>query len=211
MEVPQYNMAGVFRSVFGHVPVHYAITEAEAANPSFDYSGLDKVGADEVKNGTSWLDTPINFKFGFAGGTYNYFAGGKIEKRKVEKFQFPLTTMVSVSRSKRDKITPVSAGDESVIEMYAFNPWEVRIQGVCVYDPSHPQAIQPADQRKLLANLENAADSLDLEKVDGLFTDLGIYKLYIRGIHFGQLVGKPNQLPFEMTCLSDKPLELRTI
>jgi hypothetical protein len=203
-------MAGVLRAMFAHVPVRYTINDTEDANPAFDYSGMEKVGADEVKNGTSWLDTPINFKFGFAAGTYNYFSGGKIEKRKVEAFQMPLPTMVSVSRSKRDKITPVSAGDESVIEMYAFNLWEVRIQGVCVYDPSHPQAKEPADQRKLLANLENAADSLELEKADGLFTDLGIYNLYIRSIHFGQLVGKPNMLPFEMTCLSDKPLELRT-
>jgi len=210
IDLPFYMMADVFGAGFGQslIPLRYKVDGQKDVNPAFSYSGLETIGADDITKGESWLGTPINFKFGIDGGSYNVYNAGRIEQKKIKDFQFPLTTMVTFSRSKRDRITPVSSGRGSVKELYAFNDWSIRIQGICLFDPGHPQAEQPTDQRKLIAELEGLADSVKLTEDDGVFTDLGIYRLYIRSVRFGQFRGRSNQLPFDLTCLSDEPLEL---
>ncbi|MDP1708852.1 MAG: DUF6046 domain-containing protein [Gammaproteobacteria bacterium] len=209
-ELPKYNMAGLFAMGFGgmFIPRRYEMGEGEDANPAFDFTGFERVGADDITMGTSWLGTPIAFKFGLKGGTYKYYKGGELKERRVADFQMPLSTMVEVDRSKIDRITPMSGGMGSVKEMYAWEDWNVRISGYFLFDPDHPQASQPVEQRARLLEFEELADSVVLMEDSGLFTDLGIYRLYIRSIRLGQLLGRPNMLPFSLECLSDEPVQL---
>jgi hypothetical protein len=205
-----YNMADIFGAAFGagNIPLKYQIDQEEKESPAFDYSGLDIISQDKVV-GQSWLGTPINFKFGLKGGSYQYYEGGQLKQKQVQDFQMPLSTMVDFTRAKRAKSIPYTAGYGEDIHMFGFNAWSIRIRGVCLYDPDHPQESDPREQRNIIAGFENLADGIDLLEDDNVFTDLGIYKIFIDQPRFGQIEGKPNWYPFELQCKSVEPEELR--
>lgn len=204
----QINMAEAFAIAFGKgaIPLKYKIDEAEATSPLLNFSGIQAVEKEQLKQ--SWLGTPIAFSFGFKGGRYQVYENGEIVEKEMADFQLPLSTMVDLSRAKRITTTPTVGGNGTVKEMYSFDDWNVRIRGICLNDPQHPQAITAREQRNIIAQWEQLADTIQLIEDDNLFTDLGIYALVIKSISFPQVQGKQNFLPFEIQCSSDEPLEL---
>lgn len=207
----QINMAQAFALAFGvgQIPLRYQVPEADNTQAGVNYSGMPEITPDEVKYGQSWLGTPIHFKFALKGGLYRaYDLEGNIEEREMQELQMPLSTMVEFSRAKRIKTTPTVGGYGTVKEMYGFEDWSIRIRGICLNDPSHPQHTQAEDQRNAIQRFEDLADAINLVEDDNIFTQLGIYSLVIRSVNFPSIPGRPNYLPFELNCVSDKPLEL---
>jgi len=190
----------------GNIPALYKLPEEEAEGGQLDYSGMDAAAEETV--GESWLGTPVYFRFGFRGGSYQVYQAGQLKERALSDFQLPAATMVELSRAKRLAMTPTVGGKGAVVEMYGFNPWGIRIRGICLDDPGHPQAESARDQRNRLAAYAEVADAIELQREDGLFSDLDIYALVVRSVRFGQVEGRPKWYPFELDCISDEPLEL---
>src|SRR5690606_1053586 len=95
----------------------------------------------------------------------------------------------------------------TVKEVYGHSDWDVRISGFLLDESSQPDgATTLSAQRDRLLAFERLADSIEVQ--GDLFTAFRIYRLAIVGVQFGQMPGKPDMMPFPLTCLSDEPLEL---
>ena len=154
----------------------------------------------------SYLGTPLMFPMTLKAGIYNFFDKGILSQVEMSDFRMPSTTMVDFKRSKIIKTTNLSAGNGTIKEMYGFSDWQINIRGLLLADPDHPQEAELVEQKKILKQWEEAADSIEVE--GSLFADLDIYNIVIKDITFSQLQGKPFIVPFQITAMSDEPTEL---
>lgn len=218
----QVTMKEAFSEVFGpgNVPVKYRTPNTfepgtNLANITLPqekpavlpiYTDMGQITPQQVRS-RSFLGTPIHFSFSFKGGEYNFYENGQIVQRRVQDFQFPLSTMAEFSRAKRITTTP-TIGAGTVKEMYGFDDWSIRIRGFCLPDPKHPQAPSAEDQRNRIAQYESIVDTILLVEDNNVFTDLGIFALVIKDVNFPAVPGREHWHPFELNCISDEPLEL---
>ena len=86
--------------------------------------------------------------------------------------------------------------------MYGFDDWVIRLRGLCLNEPDR----SAYDQITELLQWEKIADSIPV--LGDLFRDKDIYNIAIQNIDIKQIQGKPNIIPFEISALSDEPLEL---
>lgn len=201
----------LYNAAFGLVGrfITYPLANAgvESSGADIVFPGVEMVTREEAIQ-LSYLGTPILYPVTFKGGFYKkYNNKGEIIDKSMADFRLPLATLVDFQRTKIKQKTRVAGSNSSVTEMYGHDNWQIRIRGLCLDDPKHPQLAQSfLDQHARLLEFEELADSIDVE--GDLFKEKSIYKLIINDINFPQLQGKPKVLPFEMTCESDEPLEL---
>lgn len=178
----------------------------EQGNPNLSFPGVPTVTEEE--HATSYIGTPIFFPVTLKGGTYKRAdRDGKIEQVRLNDLRLPLTTVVEMSREKLITKTPIVAAQSSVKEIYTHDDWSIRITGILMDEPKHPQGAEAwTDQQDRLLEFDSLSDSIE---VDGdLFHGRGIYRLVIRNISFTQVPGRPRAHAFQMQCDSDDPLEL---
>lgn len=206
----QYDIPTLFEIAFG-VKGIYAYRSAEInrqQQPSaINYTGITVIESASEATRLSYLGTPILFPLKFTGATYNvYSPTGEMTTKALADFELPATTLVTFRRAKVISKTKALAAKGTVKELYGFSDWSIDIQGLCLNDPSHPQAKEAAAQLERLLEWEQVADSIE---VTGLpFQVRDIYRLAIEEIDTPQVKGKPNVLPFYLRCSSDEPLEL---
>lgn len=204
----QFNISQLFKEVFNVSGVAY--------NPSFEDSTepinanynlqLDDKDAN-LPHSASFMGTPILFPWQLDGGEYfTYNNYGEVERKEMDNFRMPAATLCSFSRAKIVRTTKVSGARGTVKEMYGFDDWRIRIQGIMIDESNHPQAISPFDQKERLLQFENLTDAISV--TGEIFESLRIASIVIQDIKFRQLQGKPRMIPFEMSCVSDEPLEL---
>jgi len=200
-----YNAAFGLAGRFITYPLAKTLTEQSGADIIFP--GVEVVSREEAIQ-LSYLGTPIIYPVTFKGGFYKvYNHQGEIIEKSLADFRLPLATLVDFQRVKIKQKTRVVGSKSSVKEVYGHENWQIRIRGLCLDDPKHPQlATTYLDQHARLLEFEELADSIEVE--GDLFKEKSIYRLDINDINFPQLQGKPRVLPFEMTCESDEPLEL---
>lgn len=200
-----YNAAFGLVGRFITYPLARTVMEKEGAEINFP--GVEIVSREEAIQ-LSYLGTPIMYPVTFKGGFYKVYNNkGEIIEKSLADFRLPLATLVDFQRVKIKQKTRVVGSNSSVKEMYGHDNWQIRIRGLCLDDPKHPQLAQSfLDQHARLLEFEELADSIQVE--GDLFKEKSIYRLDINDISFPQLQGKPRVLPFEMTCESDEPLEL---
>ena len=184
-----------------------AMAASDVDPAEINFSGIDIVSRDEAIE-LSYLGTPIIYPVTLKGGVYKvYDSSGKIVEKKMTDFRLPLATIVDFSRSKIKQKTKIPGSMSSVKEMYGHDDWQIRIRGLCLDEPRHPQGLDGfMDQHNKILEFEQLADSIDVE--GDLFKEKSIYKIDINQINFPQLQGKPRVLPFDFSCESDEPLEL---
>jgi hypothetical protein len=205
----RFSIPGALGLLYGIVnPVRYpgvaALQDQSGADVS--YAGITMVA--EEQRATSYLGTPIFFPVLLKGGEYNqYDRNGEVQKVRLDDFRMPLTTVVEMSRSKAMSKTPVVSAQSSVKEVYAHEDWDIRISGILMDEPKHPQGAETyAAQQERLLEFEALADSIQVDAE--LFHQREIYRIAIRSISFTQIPGKPGMHAFQMQCDSDDPLEL---
>ena len=171
------------------------------------FTGIEVVKKSDAEQ-LSYLGTPILFPVIFKGDYYNrYDADGAIEKHKVGDYRLPLTTLVDFRRAKIKRTTRVNGAKGTVKETYGFGDWKIRIRGLCMDEPKHPNnAVEFIDHHNRLIEFEELADTIGV--LGDLFEHKGINNIDIDEIEFKQVKGFPRLLAFSLTCESTTAIEL---
>lgn len=178
-------------------------------NSGIVFSGVETVPLDEASR-KSQYGHPVMFPFSFKGKTYKTFSNtGELVDYHLPDFELPSSTLVEFTRSKKIQSTDISSGDGSILELVGFTNWMISIRGVCYLDTSRANSKSAQEQYESLLAWEKVAGHVEIASGD-LFVDKGIYALVIESFRLAQVEGAGNSIiPFEMSCISDRPLELK--
>lgn len=114
------------------------------------------------------------------------------------------TALLQVSQSKNIVTTAINGRNGTIKEYVSDGDYQISIKGVLV--ESVNTNLPPTEDFQTLIELCKLPRALDCVCAYlGLF---GIYKLVVQEQSFPQSEGFQNMQPFELSCLSDKPIEL---
>lgn len=200
----RYDIGKIFSAAFGISSPIYITRPIRIGeqNPDISYSGVKMVEKAEAEK-MSWLNTPIIFPVKFEAEVYKvYDLKGKLTEKEYADFWLPAATLIEFSRAKNITRTAVLGSNGTVKEIYGFDDWQIRMRGVCLPEPDRTEK----DQKEALLAWAEIAASI---KVDGdLFFEKGIDRIAISDVQFSQVQAKPEVIPFEITAISDQPIEL---
>lgn len=154
---------------------------------------------------------PIVFPMKFLGNTYRrYDKTGKLIDIAMPDFRLPAIVLGSFSRAKLMQVTDLGSGRGSVKELDGHSDWTIELAGIVVNETNHPQG---ATSFKSMMETLTQWDSLmsSIEVSSELLTALGIYRVVIKSIGFGQQEGVEDNLDFTMSLVSDEEFELEII
>lgn len=200
----RYNIHTLFEKAFGiqnaYIP---GAVEIKAFNPAH----LTNIEKYRHIRRISQMGTPVMFPFTLKGGSYPiYNKDGILEKVNCHDFLMPTATMVDFRRPMIVTDTAVLGGKGTVKEVFGFEDWRIRIRGICFNDSSRLRQPFAYEQQKALIRRAQIAGSIPV--VGELFNDKSIYAIVLKDISFRQLQGSVNMLPFEISAVSDNPIEL---
>ncbi|WP_312395726.1 DUF6046 domain-containing protein [Chryseobacterium sp.] len=200
----RYEISQLFKLAFGvSSPVYLTVPIGKRKDPEITYPTIPvKESELEEADRLSRFGTPIVFPVKFLGGYYkNYDSKGKLFNVQYSDFWFPPATMVDFSLSKVITNTNVIGGDGTVKEIFGFDDWDIRIRTICITDE-----ISARDYEKKIIEWFRAVQSI---KVEGaLFTTKDIHSITLDNIDVKSIEGSPNVIPIELSCSSDKPIDL---
>lgn len=181
--------------------------QAEQETPEINYSGI-RVIEDDENPPLSHIGTPILYPILLKGGTYRrYDSQGRVQETSMPDLRLPMASVVEMSRAKRIVKTDVAAAQGSVKEIYGFDDWSIRISGIMIDEPNHPQGRTTIEAMQ--ESLQDFFDLADSIEVDGsLFHTRGVYRLVLKSLNYNQFPGKPRVHGYQLECESDAPLEL---
>lgn len=112
------------------------------------------------------------------------------------------TTVVDVTQSKRIVETSIVGQEGTVKEFIAKGDYTITIRGIVINEKNQ----YPWEQLSELQRI--CAIDRDIE-VDSEFLQLfGVFNLVIKEYNISREVGSINAQAYELTCVSDKPIEL---
>ncbi len=114
------------------------------------------------------------------------------------------TVLFEVTQKRNVVATPVQGLDNSFKELISNGDYEILIKGVLV--DINPQRF-PFDDMNTLIRLCSTGGELDC--TSDFLSIFNIYHLVPTYPKFQQRLGAQNFQPFEITCLSDNPIELK--
>lgn len=154
---------------------------------------------------------PIAFPMIFKGETYQrYDKKGMLVEYPMDDFRLPVLVIASFSRRKLMLVTDMGSGRGSVKELEGHSDWQIELSALIT-----PEANQPQGKTGYLDILQHLTewDSLmsAIEVESELLTALGIYRVVISEISFGQIMGVSDNCDFGMSLLSDEEFEIEII
>jgi hypothetical protein len=201
-----YNIAEFARAILGQPLIRYGSPEFGSKSQRIDYGGVKVVEATEGRR-LSAMGTPIIFPITFKAGKYNiYSRSGEVVEKNMRDFALPASCIAQFRRKKIKKKTRVVASQSSVKELYGHDDWMITITGIFFDDDSHPQATDWRDQKNILMEWEELADSIEVE--GELFQDLNIFRMDINEIQMTQQIGRDRVMAFQISGESDDPRDL---
>ncbi|MBX7204145.1 MAG: hypothetical protein K1X81_01860 [Bacteroidia bacterium] len=211
----RYDVGQLFQLAFGtNFPVMfpYVLEVVERKLPTFQLGEgtkpedlkFQQVSLKDTVQGTGRISQyghRVMFPIQLIGGNYKKFDRfGVLRDVEMKSFYLPVTTMVDFSRSKIMQETPQSTTEGGVVEMYGFEAWNIRIRGLCLDDPSHPTHKTVAEQEQAILEWEDLASGIYV--AGKKFVEKNIFYMAIKEINLSQIEGRPNVVPFELTCRS---------
>lgn len=154
---------------------------------------------------------PIAFPMTFLGDTYKrYDKRGQLVDVVMPDFRLPVLVIASFSRKKLMQVTDMGSGRGSVKELDGHSDWNIELSGIITPEENHPQNI--TGYRDMLEHLAAWDDCMSsIEVSSDLLTALGIFRVVITDIDFGQIRGVSDNCDFSMSLLSDEEFELEII
>jgi len=157
------------------------------------------------------LGAPIAFPMKFIGSTYQvYDKKGLLVDRVLPDFRLPVVHLATFKRQKLVEITNLGSGRGSVKEFDGHSDWQIDITGLITPEENHPQG--RTGFLDILQQLEAFNDCMNsIEISSELLTALGVYRVAITDVEYGQIQGTKDNLNFSMTLLSDQEFELEIL
>lgn len=125
-------------------------------------------------------------------------------KKSIEKFSLG-TVLIDVSMSKNIVTTAIQGRNGTVKEYISDGDYYIMIKGVLV---GEGQEVKPQDLKSQL--IEFCKAPVEFSVASPLLNDFGVYTIVIDNYNFPQIEGQRNTVPFELYCLSDSPIELKS-
>lgn len=170
-----------------------------------EYSELSVIEQEEAVKRTA-VGTPLIFPILFEGGNFKvYKEDGTLGEQSFADFTMPGATITDVSRAKNMVTKRVSGAKSTVKQIMGFDDWRIRMRGVMFPELGH-QFPNPHDQKKQLHAWDNVVGKVRV--VSQVLNDIGINYMTITFIRFRQIAGRPDMIPFEISALSDKNIEI---
>lgn len=212
MEETRFNIPSALNLLYGIAnPVRFpGVAQAqEREAPAVTFAGVQVVPAESYRE-VSHLGTPIFYPFTLAGGTYKvYDHKGEVVQDTLGDLRLPMSTVVEMARAKTIAETPVSANGGSVMEVFTYGNWDIRLSGILMDEPKHPQGATTLELMEArLMEFDAVAGSIGIGEDTELFGRRRVDRIVIKSISLNQLPGRPRMVGFQMQCLSDTPLEL---
>lgn len=210
MENPRFSLPGMLSLLYGITnPVSFpaAMQQAMREQPEVSFAGITVV-EDKIVRPVSHLGTPILYPVTLRGGPYKrYTRDGRVKEVSLGELRLPLSSVVEMSQGKSMTRTPVVASGASVKEVYALEDWQIRVSGILMDEPKHPNgAVTLEAMQEKMLEFAALADSIGVDS--DLFKQRGIDRISITALSFNQIPGKPRMHGFQLTCESDDALEL---
>lgn len=123
-----------------------------------------------------------------------------ISDLRIEGYQFHAVSML-VSERKNVKVTSLAGVDDPVIEIIANDLIEIQMAGIVINEDGFPEQelIDLQAMFRLNRSLKVACDYLRL---------FDVHQVVLTSARFPDMSGYNNVFAFELTALSDKPIEL---
>ena len=184
--------------------------ESEPATIS-DYGDI-KIVSDEEADRLSMLGTPVFGSFWFDGGEYNVYSprDGRLDKKTLDEFEFPVASLVTFSRDKNIIKTPTLGGYGTVKEVYGFNDWDIKVDGIIIPDPSRQAQKTVQEQMYAMQQFDEVAGSITIFRGKN-FHNKNITRVTVESLTFNSVQGKPNVVTYSMRLSSDEDILLTGI
>lgn len=202
------NLDALFRQAFG---VGFTLPSPPSRGQVLDALGVNQYqvtgtpDANEQAAKKTWLGTPWMLPVAFAGGNYKrYNYKGEVENARLAKQYFPPATLADFSQDKILTETELRAGAGSVVEMYGFGAWDIRIRGLALNEGK--DGLQAQDYKNMLLSYNQVIEPVEVEGAE--FAEKDITHIIIRSVRFRRLEGRPYVIPFEIDARSHDALEL---
>lgn len=198
----EFSIPGLLNEAFGHYTMLGRFPGAPGTSAANSLNNFNipsqELDANQVK---SHLGTPIFSPIHFDPGFYRkYNDDGRIIRVERDRMMLPATTLISLSREKILKTTPVNNGLGEVTEMYGFRSWAVQIQGICLPEPDR----SVDEQIEEILTWEELTDAIQVSCP--LLEVFKISSISIVRIRTGVLREKARA--FSIECKSEDPTEL---
>ncbi len=172
------------------------------------YANVDTFGDDNTEFDEITLSyKDLELKFGslpFLGGNHGILEDIFELFSKENTFEniFAPPPMLSFTRQKNIKETPIDGSDGVVVENYGMQPWNIKMQGIVIDMEEHQY---PKEQIKQLTQLFEIPDRIDV--VGDTFADKGIDTIYFTSISIDGVEGFPDTQKYTLQARSIKPIE----
>jgi len=149
------------------------------------------------------LGSAVQFAMTFEGGSYLVYDDlGVLSRKQYNAFLLPVTATADIRKSKR-RLRVLEH-----TEQYLPTSWLIDIRGLIFNDPERSDFPKAHDQKRQIMLWDQIADTIQVSGQG--FNDLDISELEIVEIAFGQIVGRPDQIPFAIRAESHRPYEATT-
>lgn len=195
----------LFKAAFGVTPMYLPMPIGEKNTQNmegYEPEMSNKYPSAFDDDRVSVYSTPIVAPVFFKGNDYRvYDDKGRIITRKYEDLWLPATTMVDFSRAKNIIKTNVLGGNGTVKEIYGFDDWVIRIRMVCLNEEKAAR-----EYENLIVSWSEIIEPIEVKCA--LFTRKQIHRLVIEDMDIRSIVGQPDVVPIELSCVSDEAIEL---
>lgn len=157
-----------------------------------------QIPTDQDNDGSGLLGLPVYQNVVFPSGTYT--------DNGVEVSYPGMTLMdciVDITSNKTIVSTPIAGRKGTVKELISIGDYTVTIKGLLV---SESRNIAPQVLIKQIKSLFEVPAAIDVQAK--IFEWVGIYKLALESLSLPKLQGVVNAQPFEISAISDLPVEL---
>ena len=132
----------------------------------------------------------------------NMLQGDIMQKKYMDKFVLPPTTICQFHRSKNIVKTNMPLGMGTKKEFYGFNDWEITIQILCLKEANRTAI----ESRDLIIDWAMLLDKINV--IGDIFNKKKIFSIVIEDIDIKTIAGRPETIPIELRCVSTEPNEL---
>jgi len=174
-----------------------SIYNTEIINPVTFESGFHHFKPHAAKSGNVVNDFFTNKTF--QAFHNSIMQGDVMQKRYMDTFVLPPTTICHFHRSKNIVKTNMPLGMGTRKEFYGFNDWEITIQILCLKEANRTAI----ESRDLIIEWAMLLDRINV--IGNIFNKKKIFSIVIEDIDIKTIAGRPENIPIELRCVSTEP------